>query len=93
MAERLKAVETFLAKLKPLRAEVVKLLMWEIGKPKGDAEKEFNRTVGYVRDTVHAVKDLDRQSSRFAIEQGVFGRIRRSPAAASSCAWGLTTTR
>ena len=27
MAERLKAVETFLAKLKPLRAEVVKLLM------------------------------------------------------------------
>jgi glyceraldehyde-3-phosphate dehydrogenase (NADP+) len=54
MAERLKAVETFLAKLKPLRAEVVKLLMWEIGKTRGDAEKEFDRTVAYVRDTVRA---------------------------------------
>ena len=85
MAERLKAVETFLAKLKPLRAEVVKLLMWEIGKPKGDAEKEFDRTVEYVRDTVHAVKDLDRQSSRFVIEQGVFGQIRRSPLGVVLC--------
>ena len=55
-AERMKAMEPFLETLKPLRAEVVKLLMWEIGKTKGDAEKEFDRTVAYVRDTVSAVK-------------------------------------
>jgi glyceraldehyde-3-phosphate dehydrogenase (NADP+) len=85
MAERLKAVETFLAKLKPLRAEVVKLLMWEIGKTRGDAEKEFDRTVAYVRDTVRAVKQLDRSSSRFVIEEGVIGQIRRSPLGVVLC--------
>jgi glyceraldehyde-3-phosphate dehydrogenase (NADP+) len=85
VAERLKAVETFLEKLKPLRAEVVKLLMWEIGKTKADAEKEFDRTVAYVRDTVSAVKELDRQSSRFVIEEGVIGQIRRSPLGVVLC--------
>ena len=85
LAQRLKAVETFLEKLKPLRAEVVKLLMWEIGKTKADAEKEFDCTVAYVRDTVSAVKELDRQSSRFVIEEGVIGQIRRSPLGVVLC--------
>jgi glyceraldehyde-3-phosphate dehydrogenase (NADP+) len=40
-----------------------------------DAEKEFDRTVHYIRDTIDALKDLDRASSRFIIEQGVIGQI------------------
>lgn len=53
--------------------------MWEIGKSLPDAEKEFDRTVDYVRDTVEALKDLDRASSRFLLEQGIAGQVRRAP--------------
>jgi glyceraldehyde-3-phosphate dehydrogenase (NADP+) len=67
------------------REEVVKLLMWEIGKTLPDAEKEFDRTVDYIRDTIDALKDLDRLSSRFVIEQGVIGQIRRAPLGVVLC--------
>ena len=42
--DRISHVEVFLGKMKEKRAEVVKLLMWEIGKPLKDSEKEFDRT-------------------------------------------------
>ena len=38
-----------------------------------------------MRDTVRAVKELDRQSSRFVIEEGVIGQIRRSPLGVVLC--------
>jgi glyceraldehyde-3-phosphate dehydrogenase (NADP+) len=71
--------------MKEKRDEVVKLLMWEIGKTLPDAEKEFDRTVDYIRDTIEALKDLDRISSRFVIEQGVIGQIRRAPLGVVLC--------
>jgi glyceraldehyde-3-phosphate dehydrogenase (NADP+) len=43
------------------KAEVVKLLMWEIGKSYKDSVKEFDRTVQYIKDTIEALKDLDRK--------------------------------
>lgn len=77
--ERIRHVETFTFRMKEKRTEVVRLLMWEIGKSLPDAEKEFDRTVEYIRDTIGALKDLDRTSSRFVIEQGVIAQIRRAP--------------
>jgi glyceraldehyde-3-phosphate dehydrogenase (NADP+) len=59
--------------------------MWEIGKSRPDSEKEFDRTVVYVRDTLNALKDLDRASSRFTIEDGVIGQIRRAPLGVTLC--------
>ena len=67
------------------RAEVVRLLMWEIGKSLADSEKEFDRTVEYIRDTIDALKDLDRASSRFVIEQGIIAQIRRAPLGVVLC--------
>ena len=61
------------------RSEVVKLLMWEIGKSLGDSQKEFDRTVQYIYDTIGALKDIDRNSSTFLIEDGIIGQVRRSP--------------
>jgi glyceraldehyde-3-phosphate dehydrogenase (NADP+) len=58
---------------------VVGLLMWEIGKTLPDSQKEFDRTLQYMRDTVEALKELDRASSRFALEEGFIAMIRRSP--------------
>lgn len=83
--ERIRHVETFAYRMQEQRDAVVKLLMWEIGKTLADAEKEFDRTVDYIRDTIEALKDLDRVSSRFVIEQGVIGQIRRAPLGVVLC--------
>lgn len=83
--ERITHMESFIHQMQGQRNEVVKLLMWEIGKTLPDARKEFDRTVDYIRDTIDAIKDLDRQSSRFALEQGVIGQIRRAPLGVVLC--------
>ncbi len=83
--ERIGHVERFTFLMQEKREEVVRLLMWEIGKSLPDAEKEFDRTVEYIRDTIGALKDLDRVSSRFVIEQGVIGQIRRAPLGVVLC--------
>lgn len=83
--ERVKHMEVFTYRMKEKRDDVVKLLMWEIGKALPDAEKEFDRTVDYISDTIDALKNLDRTSSRFVIEQGVIGQIRRAPLGVVLC--------
>lgn len=83
--ERVRHTQTFVHRMKEKRDEVVKLLMWEIGKPLRDAEKEFDRTVDYILDTIDALKNLDRVSSRFVIEQGIIGQIRRAPLGVVLC--------
>ena len=40
--------------MKEKRDEIIELLMWEIGKNKPDATKEFDRTVEYIYDTINA---------------------------------------
>lgn len=85
VADRIKYVETFTRRMQEQRTEVVKLLMWEIGKALPDAKKEFDRTVDYIVDTIDALKDLDRVSSRFVIEQGVIAQIRRAPLGVVLC--------
>jgi len=83
--DRIRHVEAFTYRMIEKRDEVVLLLMWEIGKTRGDAEKEFDRTVDYIRDTIDALKDLDRASSRFTVDQGVIGQIRRAPLGVVLC--------
>jgi acyl-CoA reductase-like NAD-dependent aldehyde dehydrogenase len=77
--DRIKCVENFTNMMVGYRSQVVKLLMWEIGKSQPDAEKEFDRTVEYIYATIDELKKLDRESSNFRIEQGIIGQIRRSP--------------
>ena len=64
---------------------MVKLLMWEIGKNLPDSEKEFDRTCDYIVDTIAALKELDRNSSSFHIEQGTMAQIRRVPFGVALC--------
>ena len=54
--ERIRHVEAFAYRMQEQRQEVVKLLMWEIGKPLPDAEKEFDRTVDYIRNTIDCLE-------------------------------------
>ena len=46
---------------------------------KADSEKEFDRTVDYIRATIEALKELDNSNSRFLIVEGTIGQIRRTP--------------
>lgn len=85
VAERIACMEKFTGKMIAKKEEIVKLIMWEIGKSWADSIKEFDRTVEYINATIDALKDLDRNSSRFEIEQGIIGQIRRSPLGVVLC--------
>ncbi|WP_210514184.1 NADP-dependent glyceraldehyde-3-phosphate dehydrogenase [Hymenobacter terricola] len=85
VANRIAAVEKFTRLIVARKAEIVKLLLWEIGKSAADSEKEFDRTVDYIRNTIDSLKDMDRDSSRFTITEGIIGQIRRSPLGVVLC--------
>ncbi|MFC5684128.1 NADP-dependent glyceraldehyde-3-phosphate dehydrogenase [Flavobacterium sp. MAHUQ-51] len=85
VADRIKCMENFVSKMKTTREEVVKLLMWEIGKSLGDSQKEFDRTVDYIYDTIEHYKQLDRSNAHFTKSQGVNAMIRRGPIGVVLC--------
>ncbi|NOS55166.1 MAG: NADP-dependent glyceraldehyde-3-phosphate dehydrogenase [Cyclobacteriaceae bacterium] len=85
VAKRIEHIENFLTAMRTKRAEVVKLLMWEIGKSLKDSEKEFDRTCDYIVDTVKALKEQDRRSANLIEEQGFLGQIRRVPLGVALC--------
>lgn len=79
VAGRIACMETFVGKMLEQKQRVVALMMWEIGKNLADSTKEFDRTVKYIYDTIDALKDIDRAGSRFRVEEGIIGQIRRAP--------------
>ena len=85
VSDRIECVENFTKKMMEQKDIVVRLLMWEIGKSYADSIKEFDRTVEYIYATIDALKDIDRDSSRFDIEQGIIAQIRRSPLGVVLC--------
>ena len=85
VAERIDHMERFVFRMIEEKDRVVRFLMWEVGKSLQDSEKEFDRTVQYINDTLAALKDLDRISSRFTIEEGIIGQIRRAPMGVVLC--------
>jgi glyceraldehyde-3-phosphate dehydrogenase (NADP+) len=82
---RILAMEKFVSLMKEQRDIVVKTLMWEIGKNIKDSEKEFDRTVEYIVDTIEAYKKIDRDSAHYDFEQGIIGKIRRCPLGVVLC--------
>jgi glyceraldehyde-3-phosphate dehydrogenase (NADP+) len=85
VAERIDHMERFVFRMIEEKDRVVRFLMWEVGKSLQDSEKEFDRTIKYINDTLAGLKDLDRISSRFTIEEGIIGQIRRAPMGVVLC--------
>lgn len=83
--DRIECMEKFVTQMKTKREEIVKLLMWEIGKTLPDSEKEFDRTVDYVYDTIEEYKQLDRDNAKFEKNDGVYAHIRRGPLGVVLC--------
>lgn len=85
VVDRIACMEKFVKQMKTKREEVVKYLMWEIGKNLPDSEKEFDRTVDYIYDTIEEYKQIDRDSAKFEKNDGVYAHIRRGPLGVVLC--------
>ncbi|MFY0631695.1 MAG: NADP-dependent glyceraldehyde-3-phosphate dehydrogenase [Flavobacteriaceae bacterium] len=83
--DRIACMEKFVTQMKTKRVEIVKLLMWEIGKSLPDSEKEFDRTIDYIYDTIEDYKQMDRDSAKFEKNGGVNAHIRRGPLGVVLC--------
>ena len=84
-ANRIAAMEKFIELMVPKREEVVNLLMWEICKKRSDAEKEFDRTVTYLQETIDEYKNLHREGSHIMSVDGTLAQIRRGPIGVVLC--------
>jgi glyceraldehyde-3-phosphate dehydrogenase (NADP+) len=85
VADRISCMQDFTRQMIAVRGEVVNLIMWEIGKSAADSEKEFDRTVDYIRATIDALKAQDNENSRFLVVEGTIGQIRRTPLGVVLC--------
>jgi glyceraldehyde-3-phosphate dehydrogenase (NADP+) len=85
VSDRIRCIEEFVFRMQTHKKEITNLLMWEICKTVKDSEKEFDRTVEYIKSTIDALKELDRTSSRFTIEKGIIAQIRRAPLGVVLC--------
>jgi len=85
VTERIQHIEEFAARVQEKKRGIVHLIMWEIGKSYQESEKEFDRAICYVGNTIDALRDLDLVSSQFVVEQGIIGQIRRSPLGVVLC--------
>jgi len=85
VAERIACMQNFTKQMVARKWEIVSLIMWEIGKSLPDSEKEFDRTVDYIRATIEALKEQDNNNSRFIVVEGTIGQIRRTPLGVVLC--------
>lgn len=77
--ERIQSMENFIEKMMCQRESMVKLLVWEICKSVPDSEKEFDRTVEYIKNTITALKAIDTKSSQIKTINGVLAQVKKSP--------------
>ncbi len=82
---RIKIMEKFVAMMAETRDEVVKLLMWEIGKNYDAATGEFDRTIEYINDTIQEIKQMNRDHSNLQYESGIYAQVRRGPLGVVLC--------
>lgn len=85
VSDRIACMEKFVAQMQTKKEEVVTYLMWEIGKSQPDSQKEFDRTVEYIHDTIEEYKKLDRDSAKFQKRSDVYAHIRRGPLGVVLC--------
>ncbi|SAL75049.1 aldehyde dehydrogenase [Caballeronia terrestris] len=85
VGQRIACMQDFIRRMVAERSQIVNLIMWEIGKSLADSQKEFDRTVSYMQDTIEALKEQDNSNSRFTIAEGTIGQIRRTPLGVVLC--------
>ena len=67
--DRIRCMQQLVSTIQSQKNAIVKMLMWEIGKSSGDSEKEFDRTIEYIIDTIEELKKMDRENSKFDMKK------------------------
>ncbi|MBI5520436.1 MAG: aldehyde dehydrogenase family protein [Desulfovibrio sp.] len=83
--ERLACVEDFRRRMLEKRAEVVRLMVWEICKSAKESEQEFDRTVEYIDDTLAEYRRMQDEAARIVAAGGLDARVGRSPLGVVLC--------
>jgi len=84
LRERVQRLRAFAEAARGKRDEVVRLLMWEVGKSHADAAREFDRTIDYLDATVYALVHLS-QAGGIRSDGGVLAHVGRAPLGVCLC--------
>lgn len=84
MTRRVEYVRRFAFKLEEKRQEIVKLLMWETGKPLAESVNEYDRTIEYVGRSISAI-ERGPTCAATAVEEDALAEIRRAPVGVALC--------
>lgn len=82
---RMACVEDFCRRMRACRAEVVRLMVWEICKSRAESEQEFDRTIEYIDDTLAELRRMLAQDDRTQTVSGLSARHSRSPLGVTLC--------
>lgn len=77
--DRILAVRRFADAMAAKREALVQILMWEICKNRDDSEKEVDRTVQYIRETINELTKMENDSNGVLVEAGIVSQTKRSP--------------
>ncbi|MVM29179.1 aldehyde dehydrogenase family protein [Spirosoma sp. HMF4905] len=77
--ERIKRIWVLIQHMIRRKEDIVKLIVWEIGKTVQDADTEFERTIGYILESIKALKKLTNESSQFIVQQNFIGQVKKVP--------------
>lgn len=85
IGKRISRFSHFIERVIEKRREIVRLLMWEIGKSSSECDWEFDRTIAYMRQTIDAIQGFSRSSSRTLDLEGITGTTGRVPLGTVLC--------
>lgn len=75
---RMACVEDFCRRMKDQRAEIVRLMVWEICKSRQESEQEFDRTIEYIGDTLAELRGMLDQAGGTLAASGLLVQTGRS---------------
>lgn len=82
---RLACVEDFCARMRERRADIVRLMVWEICKSRKESEQEFDRTIEYIDNTLDALRAMLAESAKPVTASGLSALLGRSPLGVVLC--------
>lgn len=77
--ERIESMNYFLEGLKMQKEDITRFLMWEIGKPFLEAEKEFERTIDNISETINTARQIEENGLQIHKEKNMIAKIKSAP--------------
>ncbi len=82
---RMTCVEDFCQRMKDRRADIVRLMVWEICKSRQESEQEFDRTIEYIEDTLAELRRMLGAGRGTVTVSGLAAKVGRSPLGVVLC--------